>query len=351
MEIFKAWSLERHLWVFHSGTLLTVVVHLRWEDNLKDTREKMADSFILGFVFASIPFYIFGLIGNSMVIRIVHKMRQMHTTTNYLLANLAVSDAIAILIIPMYFAYSGGLGPSVQNLSKFSCKFVVIGDIAMAASATTLSIVAIERYHAILKPFSSNLRLNEENIKKAIALIWTLNTVLCFPGFFLHVWNNEETSCDGPWGHNVNLASNIYLIIYFIFTTYIPIVVFFFCYGSLIRGLYFSRDIFGERTSEDNSEKKKLLITFILATSGFLLGYGPFSLSYAIFFGKKIEFDLYIRRKAVLLFLFAISLCLNPVLYAFRSSSFKEGFKRIFLHRSSQRVEQNATELASFETV
>ena len=211
-----------------------------------------------------------------------------------------------------------------------------------AASATTLSIVAIERYHAILKPFSSNLRLNEENIKKAIALIWTLNTVLCFPGFFLHVWNNEETSCDGPWGHNVNLASNIYLIIYFIFTTYIPIVVFFFCYGSLIRGLYFSRDIFGERTSEDNSEKKKLLITFILATSGFLLGYGPMAVFQTLtFFGKKIDLPL-LKVMAVLIFLFAISLCLNPVLYAFRSSNFREGFKRIFLPRSLQTVEQNA---------
>ncbi|XP_015753300.1 PREDICTED: neuromedin-U receptor 2-like [Acropora digitifera] len=254
----------------------------------------MADLFVLGFALASIPLYIFGPIGNSMVIRIVHKTREMHTTTNYLLANLAVSDAIVILIIPMYFAYSGGFGLLVENLGKLLCKCVVIGDIAMASSALTLSVIAVERYHAILKPFSSNLRLNEQNIKKAIALIWISSTVLGFPGFFLH-------------------------------------------------GLYFSNAVCAESTNEDNSEKKKLLMTFILATSGFLLGYGPFALFYAIAFRKELEFDFYIRRKAVLLFLLAISLCLNPVLYAFRSSSFKEGFKRIFLHRSSQRVEQNAT--------
>ena len=141
----------------------------------------MADLFVLGFALASIPLYIFGVIGNSMVIRIVHKTREMHTTTNYLLANLAVSDAIVILIIPMYFAYSGGFGLLVENLGKLLCKCVVIGDIAMASSASTLSVIAVERYHAILKPFSSNLRLNEQNIKKAIALIWILNTVLGFP--------------------------------------------------------------------------------------------------------------------------------------------------------------------------
>ena len=305
----------------------------------------MADSYDLqmGFDFAIIPFYIFGLIGNTMVIRIVHKTREMHTTTNYLLANLAVSDTIVIFTIPMYIVYSGYFVPPLENFSKFSCTFVVIGDIATASSASTLTVIAVERYHAILKPFSSNLRLNEENIKKAIALIWTSSTVLGSPGFFLNVWNNEKTSCDGPWAFKPTLPSRIYLIIYLIFTVHIPIVVFVFCYGSLIKGLYFSNDICAESSNEDNTEKKKLLITFILATSGFLLGYGSLAVFYTmIFFGKKVDFSLFEKLNGVLFFLFLISLCLNPVLYAFRSSSFKEGFKTIFLRRSSQTVEQNA---------
>ena len=149
----------------------------------------MADLYVLSFALASIPVYIFGLIGNTLVIRIVHKTREMHTTTNYLLANLAVSDAIAILVIPMHFAYSGGLGPPIENLGNLCCKLVVIGDVTIGSSASTLSVIAVERYHAILKPFSSNLRLKQENIKKAIALIWTLSTALGSAGPFLHEWN------------------------------------------------------------------------------------------------------------------------------------------------------------------
>ena len=137
----------------------------------------MADLDVLGFALASIPFCIFGLIGNTMVVRVVHKTREIHTTTNFLLANLAVSDVIAILMFPMNFGTLGGFGPSVQSFTKFSCKGVIVGTIAIASSASTLSLIAVERYHAILKPFSSNLRLNEENIKKAIALIWTSSTV------------------------------------------------------------------------------------------------------------------------------------------------------------------------------
>ena len=242
----------------------------------------------------------------------------------------------------IYFAYGEDFGKFSANLGKFSCKFGVIGDIATVSSTSTLIVIAVERYHAIFKPFSSNLRLNEENIKKAIILIWTLSIVVGFPGFFLSEWNNEKTSCDGPWGSELNLTRRIYLITYLIFIMYIPIVVFLFCYGSLIKGLYFSNDICPESINEDTSEKKKLLMTFILATSGFLLGYGPIAGFYTtISLGKKIDPSLFKKVSGILFFLFLISLCLNPVLYAFRSSSFKEGFKKIFPPCSSQTVEHN----------
>ena len=300
----------------------------------------MADWFLPGFAIACIPLYIVGLIGNAIVIRIVHKTREMHTTTNYLLANLAVSDAITIFTIPMlYFVYGGDFGKFLANLGEFSCKFVVVGTIATVSSTSTLTVIAVERYHAILKPFSSNLRLNEHSIKKAIVLIWIISIVVGFPRLFLNVYNDEKIFCAGPWGSELK----IYLITYFILIIFIPIVVFLFCYGSLIKGLYFSNDICAESTNEDNSEIKKLLITFILATSGFLLGYGPMVVFHTtIFLGKKIDRFLLEKVNGLLLFVFVISLCLNPVLYAFRSSSFKEGFKRIFQPCCSQTVEHNA---------
>ena len=186
----------------------------------------MADWFLLGFAIAIIPLYIFGLIGNTMVIRIVYKTREMHTITNYLLANLAVSDAITLFTIPMmYFAYGRDCGRPLENFGQFSCKFVVVGTITTVSSTSTLTVIAVERYHAILKPFSSNLRLNEENIKKAIALIWTLSIIVGFPGFFLNICNEEKTSCARPSGVELNLVQKILFITYLIFTMYIPIVV------------------------------------------------------------------------------------------------------------------------------
>lgn len=55
------------------------------------------------FFLSTIPIFLVGFIGNVLVIRIVHKKRTMHTKTNYLLVNLALSDIITIFMAPLFF--------------------------------------------------------------------------------------------------------------------------------------------------------------------------------------------------------------------------------------------------------
>ena len=294
-----------------------------------------------------IPFYIFGFIGNILIIRIVHKTREMHTTTNYLLANLAASDSFSILMFSFYLVIwcFGGWDPDfVASLNddfvKFSCKFHVVLGISITSSALTLTLLAVERYHAILKPFRSNLRLHEESIKRAIFFIWFLSIAIGFPGFFF-VGKSKESSCIGSSG------VEIYFLIYSTCTAYIPTVVFLFCYGSLIKGLYFSGTILAENTNEDNSEKRKLIVTFILATSGFLIGYGPITVLQSVHLMMKLNDQLFRKLSYIFALVFDLILCLNPVLYAFRSSNFKEGLKRVLFSRCLRSsAQQNENQLA-----
>ena len=290
-----------------------------------------------------IPFYIFGFIGNILIIRIVHKTREMHTTTNYLLANLAASDSIIILMSPFYSVCFGNpdfVASRNDVFVKISCKVIVVMYISVASSAFTLTLLPVERYHAILKPFTSNLRLHEESIKRAIFVIWFLSIVIGFPGFFL-AESSKKYSCIG------SSVVEIYFLIYSTFTAYIPTVVFLFCYGSLIKGLYFSGTILAENTNEDNSEKRKLLVTFILATSGFLIGYGPITVLDAVCLEMEISDGLSLKLFYIFGLVFDLILCLNPVLYAFRSSNFKEGFKRVLFSRCLRSsAQQNENQLA-----
>ena len=286
----------------------------------------MIDTSSVGLILAlaEIPFFLAGLIGNVLVIRIVHKTRDMHTTTNYLLANLALSDVITILLMwPLTLILSSGF-------EKFICKFYVASILPIQVSSFTLTVLAVERYHALLKPFRTGLRLKEDNVKQAIAVVWISSVAICLPGFFLIEWSEIYSSC---------IPNKVYFIIIPIVLAYIPMIVFLYCYGSLIKGLYFSHTICTENTNEDrNSEKKKLVITFILATAGFVIGYGPTCIFHTVTIlgGEKQTAGFkFSNQLAVVESIFFCSLCLNPILYAFRSTNFKEGFKRIIFCRES----------------
>ena len=292
--------------------------------------------------FTAIPFYIIGLIGNVLVIRIVHKTREMHTTTNYLLVNLAFSDIVTILMEPLFF-FSNLNGFLSDGIGKFVCKFLPLQEISIIVSSFTLTVLAVERYHALLKPFNTGLRLNEDNIKKAITLIWISSVAVRLPHFVFQEWSESHSTCVGPWSLHMNQATKVYVIISVAVDTYTPFLIMLYCYGSLLKGLYFTNTIFRESQGDGFPEKKKLVITFVLATTGYFIGYGPFVIFHTIIASwpsHQISLEFYSDVSSVFAFLFVCSLCLNPILYAFRSKNFQDGFKRIILCRTPLSLEE-----------
>ena len=183
------------------------------------------------------------------------------------------------------------------------------------------------------------LLLKLTNIKHAIALTWITSIIFSVPFLFLQEWSESRSTCIGPWSLHMNHASKFYVITFSVFSTFVPVAVFCFCYGALIKGLYFTNTICGG-TDNRSSEKKKLVVTFIMATTGFVIGYVPtvvFHTALASGVDKEIDSKLYSSISSALFLVFDCSLCLNPILYAFRSSNFQEGFKRIVFCRQSSR--------------
>ena len=290
----------------------------------------MEDSLYLFLSYFPILFFAIGFIGNVLVIRIVHKTRQMHTPTNYLLANMAVSDVITILLFLCNNFTKDQLGRVSHKFATFACKAFSIVEICIMVSSITLTVLALERYHALLKPFRTELRLSEDNVKKAIVFIWTTSVVICFPQFFFAKWSQKRTSCFP----RLDKEGKIYTLLYVsIFTMQSTIM--FFCYGSLIRGLYFTATICSENDEEGNSEKKKLVLTFLLASLALLIGYGPAIVLHILVASgdneQNYDSELYSVLGAMSTFLFDLTLCLNPILYAFRSSSYQQEFKRLLI--------------------
>ena len=290
----------------------------------------MEDSLDLFLSYFPILFFAIGFIGNVLVIRIVHKTRQMHTPTNYLLANMAVSDVITILLFLCNKFTKDQLGRVSRKFATFACKAFSIVEICIMVSSITLTVLALERYHALLKPFRTELRLSEDNVKKAIVFIWTTSVVICFPQFFFAEWSEKRPSCFPPPYKESKIYILLYVSIFIMQST-----IMFFCYGSLIRGLYFTATICSENDADGNSEKKKLVLTFLLASLAFLIGNGPFIVLYILVASvdneQNYDAELYSVFAAVSRFLSELTLCLNPILYAFRSSSYQQEFKRLLI--------------------
>ena len=106
----------------------------------------MNERFDLFFIlfYTGIPFLVIGLIGNVLVIRIIHKREDMKTPTNFLLMSLAFSDVITILLWPLYFF----------EFAEFVCKLVVLIEISIMVSSITLTLLAVEKISRCTETFS-----------------------------------------------------------------------------------------------------------------------------------------------------------------------------------------------------
>ena len=150
----------------------------------------MNSSSSLLFSIASIPFLLIGVIGNVLVIRIVHKTPDMHSVTNYLLANLAVSDVMTILTLwPWKVCSTNGLVKEMKNY----CWISVFLRINVVVSSVTLTVLAVERYHALLKPLRSGLRLTSDKVKKNYRSYLDLWCVNFLAKCFLKVQSKRNT--------------------------------------------------------------------------------------------------------------------------------------------------------------
>ena len=268
---------------------------------------------------ASIPFVLTGVIGNVLVIRIVHKTPDMHSVTNYLLTNLAFSDVMTILIKwPWMLCIANDF---VKEMRKY-CWMSVFLYINVVVSSVTLTVLAVERYHALLKPLRSGLRLTKDKVKKIIAVIWIFGVLISLPCVFLKYKVSEIELC--------LVTSKTFFLLFSAVIIYIPSVVLIFCYGNLIKGLYFDKTICvmdAEIQDDRTTDKKKLVITFLLATLNFMAGNGPTLVFQSLVHTGDIKRNTV--AETTLCFFFFCSLCLNPVLYAFCSTNFKQGFKRV----------------------
>ncbi|KAJ7372241.1 hypothetical protein OS493_019685 [Desmophyllum pertusum] len=284
----------------------------------------------------------FGVVGNGIVITIVRKTPSMHTTTNYLLINLAVADLLSLLFCPGFYDFALHDVKLKQTVGDFVCKVFAgnaVLSVTVLESIFTLTVVAVERYFSLVKTFNTSARLRKENVGYAIAATWILACTVCFPGFLSNNYDENATKypCNRPWTLDKLVPLKKTYIITFCFLFMItPTFVILFCYFAIFYGIRFKRNICRENPGEVAKEqsKKRLLKLLVSLAVAFVVCCSPFA-AFFIYIGFISQSTLNQRYNTLHLahrsvrFLLILNSFINPLLYAAQSSNYRQGLRRI----------------------
>ena len=275
-----------------------------------------------------------GVVGNILVITVVKRTHSMHTTTNFLLVNLACSDLIILLWrIPFFFIHS--LRNPSKKVNVFACKFMFIVTATMAVVCVlTLTLLSIERYHALLKPMQIRRRLTKSSSLYAVAAVWGFSITIVVPIFNNSTYLADKDRCSLEWNKN-NLL--ITIIVFGVVVIVFPFCEMCFCYFRIIYGMYCAKNVCkgtGLASEEDERSRRKISCGLLTVTLMFAVCFIPFGVCSVLYQLEIVG----IRAYALVALLFYGSSCLNPINYACQSSNYRQAFKH-WLHPPSETTE------------
>ena len=299
-----------------------------------------------------------GVPANCIIITIVRKTPSMHTTTNYLLMNLAVADLTTLLLCPGMYDYSLNNMNVHKTMGDFFCK-VFVGNalvpITINVGVLTVCTIAIERYLALVKPFNTGLRLTKRRLSYVVAFLWVIAVLSSIPNFMTNTIDTNPLStypCKRPWSLDEYSDHKGFIMYSCIFFGIIPCVTVFFCYLEIFRGMFITNTICATPTNgpsnqalEDGREKRQLFKLLASLTILFCICTLPFSLFfiYLTAIDRTTVADnrerLYFFHRTVR-FLLSANSFLNPFVYALQSSNYRKEFKRIFCYHGFPETNQ-----------
>lgn len=291
---------------------------------------------------------VIGIPTNCAIITIVRKTPSMHTTTNYLLLNLAVADLLTLMLCPGSYDYVLTKVHFDETTGDFLCKVFAgnaVVPITMNAAALTVSLIAVERYLALVKPFEIGLRLTKKRLPYVIALLWTFSLVSCVPDWLSNTVDSNPHSiypCKRPWRIDEYSHHEGFIMFTSISFGIVPTILVIFCYFELFRGFFITHTICaaalqgsGNLALEQHRSKRQLFKLLLWIMLLFCVCTLPFFLFFIYLTAIDKEtvannrYRLLLIHRTVRFLLIANSFC-NPLIYAFQSSNYRRGFKRIF---------------------
>ena len=152
---------------------------------------------------------IVGLFGNACTLIAITKFKHLRSPVNILLANIAASDLMCLLIsMPDMIEYYSGtwvLGDAVCRIHG------ALLEVSYTVCVFSLTAVAFERYWAMCRPFG--IIHSKQKVKHVVGLIWLIGNLLSAPLYY--GWGTKTVEGEGTICGSIGWTSDQGYIIYY----------------------------------------------------------------------------------------------------------------------------------------
>ena len=296
----------------------------------------------IGVTVLAVSVSILAMIGNALVVYIVCTVNHMRSSTNTLIANMAIADLLMAIDIPYIikwlFVSDTWFGTFMGTVL---CKFFHSAQIgSLAASVFSLVAISLDRSFAILFPMKTIMTRNV--VRFSIAMVWlcalTLSLPLMIASKNVQLEGTEIMICREFWDP---MSRSTYSLVFFVTGYFIPLIIIavVYCLAGLrlwSRKLPGNTNLAAEKRAQATSRRATaMLITVVIVFVSSWLPLQAYEMMhrYNPPLVKKIPLEF-------LLFMpwFGITnSAINPILYVIFSENYRQEFYRILCRGPSRK--------------
>ncbi|KAM3622929.1 uncharacterized protein V6R79_004987 [Siganus canaliculatus] len=270
---------------------------------------------------------LFGVTGNSLVIYVIYKFKNLRTVTNFFIGNLAVADLLVnTLCLPFTLVYT------LYDEWKFGrvlCFMLPCAQgMAVHVSIITMNVIALDRHRSIV--YHMETKMSKDMCAAVIAVTWAVSGLLASPLAIFREYGTLDLLPDEPiqvctekWpGSSMN--GSVYSIAALLVQYGLPLAIISVAYIRIWNKL---KRTCGGRNDRHQRRRKttKMLLTMVVV---FAISWLPFHA-----FQLAADIDSNVSSMADFKLLFTVfhivamcSTCINPILYGWMNNNYRAAF-------------------------
>ena len=288
------------------------------------------------------------LVGNSLVVLVVMRTKDLRGTINYLIVNMALSDfIIPVFVIPRHIAnivkslpvtgwlISGILGDALCKCMSF------LQDLSTAVSVQTLVLITVERFLAVVYPMKVKL-VTQRRQAVFIASTWIIGSLVYAPYFYaLKTFQKENDSnvyCILSWEPSFDHQSThrfytTFTVVIFILLPFTLIVILYIIILLRLKTRGISRYQSGSGREVRRKENRNVLFMAIAIVFAFALCWAPFNIFICLYlFVWNFEIPCVSKNLEFVGYFCAYSIsAINPCMYFIFVKRYKDALKSFLL--------------------